>query len=126
MYLPDETIPIAQLKGRLYERYDATSRSVSPGRHPPHNHAYLRPSSAASSPEGRQTPELSGSMGRASLERFIPPDSPEIRFRSSTHSPELRTVSPKDSPDPFMTLLFSGWNPDLPDPPVLDHLCVLT
>jgi hypothetical protein len=65
-------------------------------------------------------------MGRASLERFNPPDSPELRLRGSTHSPELHTVSLKDNSDPFMTLLFSGWNPDLPDPPVLDHLCVLT
>jgi len=63
-------------------------------------------------------------MGRASLVRF-PPNSPELRVRGSTHSPELRSISPKERLDPFMTLLFSGWNPDLPDPPVLDHLCVL-
>jgi hypothetical protein len=113
---------IARLKGKLYEQQEATSRSVSPGRHPPHNHGYLRPSSAASS-SGicRRTPDISASVDRASLERFIP-DSPELRFRGTTDSPELRAVSPKDSSEPFMTLLFSGWNQDLPDPPVLDHL----
>ena len=117
-------IPEAQLKGKLYEQHDATSRSVSPGRHPSHNHTYLRPSSAASSGVG-QTTDVSGSMGCVSLERLVASESPELRFRGSTHSPELHIVSPKDSSDPFMTLLFSGWNPDLPDPPVLDHLCVL-
>ena len=117
----------AHLKGKLYEQRDATSRSLSPGQHPPHNHAYLRPSSAASSSgAGEQTPDVSGSMGRASLERLpASENSPDLRFRGSTHSPELHTVSPKDSSDPFMALLFSGWNPDLPDPPVLDHLYVL-
>ena len=27
-------------------------------------------------------------------------------------------------PDPFMDLLFLGWNPDLPEPVVLTRLCV--
>ncbi|KIM85323.1 hypothetical protein PILCRDRAFT_817327 [Piloderma croceum F 1598] len=114
---------ITHLKGKLCEQRDATSRSLSPGQLPPHNHAYLRPSSAASSSgAGEQTPDVSGSMGRASLERLPASEhSPDIRFRGSTHSPELHIVSPKESSDPFMTLLFSGRNPDLPDPPVLDH-----
>lgn len=48
-------------------------------------------------------------------------ESPEARFRSESGSPELRHSSSKNGPDPFMDLLFSGWNPDLPDPPVLNH-----
>ena len=41
------------------------------------------------------------------------------RFRS--HSPELRTINSRNAGDPFMDLLFQGWNPDLPDPSTLNH-----
>lgn len=64
------------------------------------------------------------SLARTSLDRFMPSESPELHFRNDSHSPELRILSPKDNSDPFMSLLFSGWNPDLPDPPVLNHLYV--
>jgi hypothetical protein len=37
-----------------------------------------------------------------------------------TAQPESRTEN--DSPQPFLNILFSGWNPDLPDPGVLMHL----
>lgn len=52
---------------------------------------------------------------------LIAPDSPETRFRSSSGSPELQNVNAKPGSDPFMDLLFSGWNPDLPDPTTLNH-----
>lgn len=88
---------------------------------------YLRPDSAGSSRAGREAHELAGGstkITRPSLERFIPASSPENRFRGESNSPELRSATQKDGSDPFMTLLFSGWNPDLPDPPVLNHLYV--
>lgn len=51
---------------------------------------------------------------------LITPDSPQQQVRSDSGSPEL-TTAPKPGTDPFMDLLFSGWNPDLPDPNTLDH-----
>ena len=42
-------------------------------------------------------------------------ESPESRFRSISGSPGLKPS------DPFMDLLFSGWDPDLPDPNTLNH-----
>lgn len=51
-----------------------------------------------------------------------PTDNTESRFRSQSGSPELYTLnSNKPSPDPFMDLLFLGWNSDLPDPATLNH-----
>jgi len=55
------------------------------------------------------------------LMNLIAPDSPGSRFRSASESPELQDVSAKSNSDPFMDLLFSGWNPDLPDPATLNH-----
>ncbi|KAF7966072.1 hypothetical protein HWV62_40230 [Athelia sp. TMB] len=109
---------ITQLKGRLYERDDALSRSMSPGRQTSNNHPYLRPGSAASSGAGRHTPDVS--TGGIALPNNYNSGSPESRLRLSTRSPEVTTNSAKET-EPFMDLLFSGWNPDLPDPAVLDH-----
>jgi hypothetical protein len=55
---------------------------------------------------------------------LIPSDSPKSRYSSESGSPELRTALSKE-PEPFMDMLYSGWNPDLPDPPLLNHLYVL-
>jgi len=51
---------------------------------------------------------------------LITPASPDTRFRDSTDSPDLNGGKKNDI-DPFMDLLFSGWNPDLPDPARLNH-----
>lgn len=50
--------------------------------------------------------------------------SPETRFRSQSGSPASYTINNKQAgpgPDPFMDLLFLGWNSDLPDPATLSH-----
>ncbi len=52
---------------------------------------------------------------------LITADSPESRFRSESGSPQLLPVASKLPTDPFMELLFTGWNPDLPDPATLNH-----
>ncbi|EAU93065.2 hypothetical protein CC1G_06785 [Coprinopsis cinerea okayama7 len=63
-------------------------------------------------------------LPRASLAmNLIAPETPESRLRSETGSPDAtagKQASSGDT-DPFMDLLFSGWNPDLPEPSVLDH-----
>lgn len=87
---------------------------MSPGRQVSSSHPYLRPDSAGSSSgAGRLTPDLGVNLANNY-------SSPESRLRLSTRSPEVATTSPKEN-EPFMDLLFSGWNPDLPDPAVLDH-----
>jgi hypothetical protein len=61
-------------------------------------------------------------QGALNIANLMTSDSPEIRIRNDSSSPELHTISPGNGvADPFMDLLFSGWNPDLPDPPVLNH-----
>jgi hypothetical protein len=48
------------------------------------------------------------------------PNASEARRQSG--SPELYALtSSKPSPDPFLDLLFLGWNSDLPDPGTLNH-----
>ena len=43
----------------------------------------------------------------------------EIQFRSTSGSPEFQnSLKPSDA---FADLLFSGWDPDLPDPDTLNH-----
>jgi hypothetical protein len=46
----------------------------------------------------------------------------EMAFRSDSVSPGLPSSGVHQSgDDPYMSLLFSGWNPDLPDPATLRH-----
>jgi hypothetical protein len=60
-------------------------------------------------------------LPRASLAMsLIAPGSPDSRLRDTTGSPDLSGGKKGDS-DPFMDLLFSGWNPDLPDPARLNQ-----
>jgi hypothetical protein len=104
---------LAQLKSRLYEK-QAESRSPRPTR--------VTPTAAAGS-LSRQSDAGGITLPHASLAlmNLIAPDSPGTRFRSASRSPELQDISPKSNSDPFMDLLFSGWNPDLPDPATLNH-----
>lgn len=90
---------IALLKQRLYEQ--SGNRSTSPG--------------ASGSDSGGIT------LPRASLAMsLIAPGSPDSRLRDTTGSPDL-SGGKKGESDPFMDLLFSGWNPDLPDPARLNQ-----
>lgn len=81
------------------------------------------PTPSTSSSANRQAPDVGGiALSHSSLAvgNMLTPESPERRFRTTSGSPELQSVSLKSS-DPFMDLLFSGWNPDLPDPNILNH-----
>ena len=69
---------------------------------------------------GRQSDNGGIALPSLNLMTLIDPDTPDSRFRSSL-SPELQNVSVKSNADQFMDLLFSGWNPDLPDPTTLNH-----
>jgi len=69
--------------------------------------------SNALSPPSRPPSELKGiALPRASLVL-------DSQFRNDSSSPELRPVT--STKDPFMDLLFIGWNTDLPDPAIMNH-----
>jgi hypothetical protein len=116
---------LAQLKLKLQEQHlSQFSRSVSPPHRQSPNNLYPGPSS----PNGQHTPDVlanaSMSLPQAALDiaNLMATDTPEACIRNSSGSPELHTFGSKPgTADPFMDLLFSGWNPDLPDPPVLNH-----
>ncbi|KDR85087.1 hypothetical protein GALMADRAFT_233700 [Galerina marginata CBS 339.88] len=104
---------IADLKSKLYDK-QSVSGSPSLSR--------LTPPTALSASSGHQQSDAGGiALPSLTLMNLIAPESPESRFRSTSGSPELQNVSIKSGSDPFMDLLFSGWNPDLPDPATLNH-----
>ncbi|KAJ8084105.1 hypothetical protein PM082_002872 [Marasmius tenuissimus] len=99
---------IISLKNKLYE-VQATSitRSESP-------HTSL--SGPSLDTVGISLPQASLSMTPT-----LSSTTPDPQFRSESGSPEMQTSSKGGSSDPFMDLLFLGWNPDLPDPATLNH-----
>ncbi|KAF9473118.1 hypothetical protein BDN70DRAFT_886160 [Pholiota conissans] len=104
---------IAHLKNLLYEKQTGSTSPQSSHMTPPPTTAPLHT---------RQTSEAGGiALPQVALMNIIAPDSPESRFRSKSGSPDLQNVAEKSNSDPFMDLLFSGWNPDLPDPATLNH-----
>lgn len=48
-------------------------------------------------------------------------DSPGSQMRGSTGSPEMLQPANTRGREMMMDMLFSGWDPDLPDPDVLNH-----
>ncbi|KAH9486845.1 hypothetical protein JR316_0000910 [Psilocybe cubensis] len=102
---------IAELKSKLYDKQNASASPSS---------TRLTPPVPAGDPNGFTESDGGGiALPQAPLNiiDLIAPDSPQTRFRSSSGSPQLQ----KPGTDPFMDLLFSGWNPDLPDPTTLNH-----
>ena len=104
-YLLKFTLYTASLKSQLYSR-PTVSTSPQP--------------STSIAPSGNQS---IATMTVPTLVNVISANnSPETRFQSTSQSPELQTIHVKtlDS-DPFLDILFLGWNPDLPDPASLNH-----
>ncbi|KAF9056260.1 hypothetical protein BJ165DRAFT_1336075 [Panaeolus papilionaceus] len=106
---------ITQLKTKLYEKQTGASSSSTAA----------APSPAGTGRDASRQPSDNGgiTLPQASLAlmNLVAPDDQDARFRSSSSSPTVPNVSVKSSSDPFMDLLFSGWNPDLPDPTTLNH-----
>ncbi|TFY79041.1 hypothetical protein EWM64_g4966 [Hericium alpestre] len=110
---------VAQLRKKLKSRRrgSSVSRSPSPNHLSPAMttaQAYSSTSSPATkfSSIGPYSPDndRGANMHRMSIDRSTHSESPELRFNSSGRRS-----------DAFNSLLFSGWNPDLPDPAALDH-----
>jgi hypothetical protein len=106
-------IEVARLKILLYENHIGSSSPQS---------SHMTPPTTTASLHTRQTSETGGiALPQLTLLNIIAPDSPETRFRSKSGSPDVQTAGGKSNSDPFMDLLFSGWNPDLPEPATLNH-----
>jgi hypothetical protein len=105
MYITANNLLTAQLKGKLSDSPQLSSRSASPAGST--RHVYR------SSPSN-----FSGGIA-------LPASSLDLRDHSGdyrgTMAPELPNMG-KISPEPFLHLLYSGWNTDLPDPQVMLHL----
>ncbi|KAF5312502.1 hypothetical protein D9619_003254 [Psilocybe cf. subviscida] len=101
---------IAQLRERLEKQGGSSS---------PHSQFSHVSPAATTSPNSNENGDII--LPTVRLLNIIPPDSPETRFRSPTTSPEIVHSGDKSNSKAFMDLLFSGWNPDLPDPATLNH-----
>ncbi|OCH95807.1 hypothetical protein OBBRIDRAFT_767116 [Obba rivulosa] len=119
---------ISQLKSQLQEQRSFGSRSTSPTRLYSRNGFSSVISTSEMSPTGR-TPDDSPTGGRHIIPQAAydmmhqvpgPGDSPESQFRGSSGSPELRQ-SGSSAGDPLLDLICTGWDPDLPNPDVLNH-----
>ncbi|KAK7694814.1 hypothetical protein QCA50_002002 [Cerrena zonata] len=113
---------ISQLKTQLNESRTFNSRSESPSRYYIPSHARVGSAlsnspgkSPAASPNGNGIvlPQASLDMGTKQFST----SSPESLYRGSTGSPELRQPAGASGGE----MLFSGWDPDLPNPDVLNH-----
>ncbi len=119
----------AQLKSQLNESRSYNSRSASPPRHyiPSHNRLNSVPSTSGSHSSTRVRSPNSSPNGNGIVLPQAPLDivnavsmnSPDSQFRGSTGSPELR--QPSSHSDAFLDILYPGWDPDLPNPDVLEH-----
>ncbi|KAH8102434.1 hypothetical protein BXZ70DRAFT_928561 [Cristinia sonorae] len=112
---------ISQLKNQLHESRTYPSRSASPARR------YAKAHRSGSSPANGESPGTSPLGNGVSLPRTAhdlrstangSSASPQSTYRGSSDSPDLPHVSKGDQ---FMDMLFSGWDPDLPDPATLNH-----
>ncbi|KAN0100701.1 hypothetical protein V8E55_000685 [Tylopilus felleus] len=97
---------VSKLKIQLQEQ----SNIVSPSHH---NQAYHRPSSAPSSAGSGQACAIGSKPSLHSIKNVW-----SLRQDSST--PEQPVVD-RGSADSVLELMYSGWNPDLPEPQILDH-----
>jgi hypothetical protein len=109
----------ALLRNKLYEHQIAPGSSATPSNL---INLITSPTPLASSSANRQGSDVGGkSLTHSSLAlaEVITPESLETQFRSTSGSPDFQNgIKPSGA---FVDLLFSGWDPDLPDPNTLNH-----
>jgi hypothetical protein len=106
------------LKSQLHEQQFA-SRSISPSRCPTSSFMNTDSISPQASASQRCSDVLGITLPHASLSMV---NLATAKSRGQSGSPELYAVNnDKPGQDPFLDLLFLGWNSDLPDPATLNH-----
>lgn len=118
---------LAQLRSQLNEARTFSSGSTSPPQHYIATHqrvgSGVSGGSAGRSPTG-SSPNGSSSIVSPTMEMVngVSMESPVSQLRGSSGSPEMLQSAGSRGNDPvMMDVLFSGWDPDLPDPEVLNH-----
>jgi hypothetical protein len=83
-----------------------------------HNQVYssYRPGSSSSSTSSGQTPTTGSKHLLHSIKNVSAMTLPQ-----GSQSPELHGVADRSSADAVLELMYSGWNPDLPEPHILNH-----
>ncbi|KAG0708958.1 hypothetical protein DFH29DRAFT_1036272 [Suillus ampliporus] len=112
---------VSKLKIQLQEQRNIGSSGSS--QQPLRRLSHLRPGSAPSS-------ITSGSQATSSVQtpslpypkdRILPEHLRDSDPRNNSNSPELYEVGHKSSTDTILDIIYSGWNPDLPERNVLEH-----
>jgi hypothetical protein len=84
-----------------------------------------RPGSASSSSNFESGSQATSSVQTSSLSyqkyHIIPGHMHDSDHRNNSNSPELYEVQHKSSTDTILEIIYSGWNPDLPERSVLEH-----
>ena len=114
-------IPPVYLKSRLYEDQEAPPRSSSPSRPPAsmfmsdlvaQSRCITQPEDAMISLLPVSISKVNNTNSRAMTDLRNEYGTSESYAPNSPSGPNLES---------FMSLLFLGWNPDLPDPAILNH-----
>lgn len=122
-------MPGAQQGGRL-GAFVAEEDVITPTVHQQFQHPRSRPSSSASGPTGSSSaPYTTDSNGLGgNLTSITSNNSSRVTFAGNVDvDVENELAYSGTGGSPYMggyEIMFSGWNPDLPDPRLLNHLCV--
>lgn len=102
----------AKLKIQLQEQSNIASPSH-------HNQVYssYRPGSASSSSTSSGQTSTTGSKHLLHSIKNVS----AMALPQGSRSPELHGVADRGSADAVLELMYSGWNPDLPEPHILNH-----
>ncbi|GJE87629.1 Zn(II)2Cys6 transcription factor [Phanerochaete sordida] len=118
---------ISTLRSQLNEARNFNSGSASPPHQYPSPHQ--RVGSGLSGGSAGRSPTLSSPNGSSTIVsptmemvNGVSMESPESQLRGSSSSPQILQPTAGRGNDPMMMdVLFSGWDPDLPDSEVLNH-----
>ncbi|CCM05167.1 uncharacterized protein FIBRA_07376 [Fibroporia radiculosa] len=102
---------IVHLRGQLSHPHRFSSGSASPSS----NLTGSAERTPANTPPGTGVPSSSSLEGRVDTSSISPPS----QGRGSSGSPDV--PQPRNTTESLMDMFFSGWDPDLPPPDVLNH-----
>jgi hypothetical protein len=117
------TFPLAMLTRRLKSQRGSVSRSRSPSPNhlrPPSSHRLSRSPSSVTVTLSPEFEPYSIATTNPWSENHLDPNAVSSNNSTHTGSPGLAS-QPGHHSDPLRGLIYSGWNPDLPEPAVLDH-----